>query len=330
MKCCIYTRIFFETPYINFFIEHYIQLGFDKIIILQTDNIEYSIPNEWIDFVEIYKVENKGDISLKENDYILKNSDYDWILSVDLDEILILNKKYKDIKDYIKIHTDIYNNITIFYFRWGMIEKIDNNGIVSFSEILTKYNIYSNSHIKSMCRKSSLLNVYISHLFTVNENNIFFEGKIVYENKPIWDLNDNSYEDTILVHLHTRSIHNIFTKSFITRFDEKKISNKQGFLDFIGFMDIKNDSNIIEKFKEYIGLKAELPFRHSTSPKINVNLFDLYNIYHYKYDLIDTEKEKRIIQYLLTNDNIDITKYDIFTTLLSDEINKKHYSTFYK
>jgi hypothetical protein len=180
-----------------------------------------------------------------------------------------------------------------------------------------------------------MIELHNSHLFAVNEYNIFFEGKLVYENTPIWeltdDLTDNTYEDTILVHCHTRSIHNILIKALVTLFSGKEFRNKQGFLDFISSLEMNYDKyNIIEKFKEYLGGKAELPFHHSRSPKIDVNIFDLYNIHHYKYDLIDTEKEKGIIQYLLTNDNIDITKYDIFITLLTEEINNKHYSTFYK
>ena len=43
MKCCVYTRTFYESPYINFFIEHYLKLGFDKIFILKTDNLDIKI-----------------------------------------------------------------------------------------------------------------------------------------------------------------------------------------------------------------------------------------------------------------------------------------------
>jgi hypothetical protein len=215
-----------------------------------------------------------------------------------------------------------------------MIEKIDNNEIVSFPEILTKYNIFSNRHIKSMCRKSSMTHVNTSHLLGVNENNIYFEGKIVYENKPIWYLTDdidNNYEDAILVHCHTRSINNILMKSFVTLFSGKEFHNKQGFLDFISVLDMNYDKdNIIEKFEEYIGIKAKLPFCHSTSKKIGTNICITYNVYHYKYNLINIAKEKQIIQTFLNNDKIDINKYEVFVKLLTNEINNKHYSTFYK
>ena len=47
MKCCVYTRSFAERPYMDFFIEHYIHLGFDKIIILKSDKMEYKYPIEY-------------------------------------------------------------------------------------------------------------------------------------------------------------------------------------------------------------------------------------------------------------------------------------------
>ena len=34
MRCCVYTRFVYEVPYIESFIDHYLNLGFDKIILL--------------------------------------------------------------------------------------------------------------------------------------------------------------------------------------------------------------------------------------------------------------------------------------------------------
>ena len=31
MKCCVCARDFYESPYLDFFIEHYLKLGFNKI-----------------------------------------------------------------------------------------------------------------------------------------------------------------------------------------------------------------------------------------------------------------------------------------------------------
>ena len=58
MKCCVYTRCYYEKQYLYNFIEHYIKLGFDKIIILNTSNqfnniIEDASNSNWIVHINI-------------------------------------------------------------------------------------------------------------------------------------------------------------------------------------------------------------------------------------------------------------------------------------
>ena len=99
MKFCVYTRVFYESPYINFFIEHYIKLGFEKYL-FKTDDLKIKINNKFSDFTEIKNVENNGDKTLAYNLDLIKKSGYDWILSVDNDEFLFLESqifKYKRI-----------------------------------------------------------------------------------------------------------------------------------------------------------------------------------------------------------------------------------------
>ena len=40
MQCCVFTRFVYDVPYLDSFIEHYLNLGFDKIFILQKINIQ--------------------------------------------------------------------------------------------------------------------------------------------------------------------------------------------------------------------------------------------------------------------------------------------------
>ena len=61
MKFCVYTRTFYESPYINFFIEHYLKLGFEKIFILKTDDLDIKINDKFLDFTEIINVKNESD-----------------------------------------------------------------------------------------------------------------------------------------------------------------------------------------------------------------------------------------------------------------------------
>ena len=113
------------------------QFGFDKIIILKCFNNDdhYKIPEEYQKYVSIYNVKNLGNSLLPKYDYIVKNSGYDWVLNIDIDEILLLNPKYKNINEYTEEKLSINKNINTFYFRWGMIEKCDNTHNYDFINI---------------------------------------------------------------------------------------------------------------------------------------------------------------------------------------------------
>ena len=68
MKYCVYTRFFFEDNYIESFIEHYLNLGFDYIVILYVINYKdkninkYKLSKKYKDKVLLYKVKNEGNL----------------------------------------------------------------------------------------------------------------------------------------------------------------------------------------------------------------------------------------------------------------------------
>ena len=42
----------------------------------------------------------------------------------------------------------------------------------------------------------------------MSEYNIYFEGNILNHNSPIIEFNTSSYNEDVLIHIHTRSINN--------------------------------------------------------------------------------------------------------------------------
>lgn len=316
IKCCVYTRDFYENPYINFFIEHYKILGFDKIIILKTDDYDINYDIIYDSFIEVHKVKNLNDKILEKYDYLVKNNHYDWVLSIDLDEILLLNKKYKNIKSYIYHNLKKNRNINIFYFRWGMIEKYNNFlfNDIEFNYIIDNYSIYSNKHIKSMIKIKDLDSINNSHISKLKTKNIIYiENKIINYNNIYHDINDNSYSDSILIHLHTRSTNNIIIKSLFTLFEDKKINNKNHLYELINNNHkIKDKYSIIEEFKKVIGPKAILPFKHSKAEKIDKLLLKNYNKFKYKYPIIEYSKEIDILKKEFNKININYDNYEVY------------------
>ena len=330
MKFCVYTRSYYENQFLNFFIEHYINLGFDKIIILKSDNINYVCPPQFLQYVDFHIVQNLGDKLLPRYNKLVKNTDFDWILSVDIDEILLLNSRYKKINDYVKEKLLINSNINIFYFRWAMIEKYDISTDNNFKDILTNYKIFKNFHIKTMVNRKKLKNINHPHICNINTKiNVYFENNILHYNKPILEFSTNMYAEAVLIHIHTRSIHNIVLKAFLTMFQAKKIFNINKFIEYINDLDVTlENNNAFEIFKEYIGIKSVLPFVHTNYGLSDINITQ-FSIHDYKYSVFDTCDDKLSILDCLKNNNINIDKYYYFINKVNEQITLKYKNLFF-
>jgi hypothetical protein len=289
----------------------------------------FNVPNEYLDLVDIYSVENLADDLLPKYDFIVKNSDFDWILIVDNDELLLLNNNFKNIKDYVEKKIAINNNINIFYFRWGMIEKYDIKDNNYLQDIFKTYKVHLNGHIKTMVKRSELKSIWNSHVCSLHKDFvIYFENKISDSNSALISPSKETYEEAVLLHLHTRSIHNIIIKSFKTIFGGKFIKEKNEFINFINKLDTTCEIvNTIEVFKNYIGGKAILPFYHVNVNNINKNK---YSVLNYTYKVIDIDLEKEIINDILNENNINKDKYYYFINKLNNEINNTMYNKFYE
>jgi hypothetical protein len=165
MKCCVYSRFIYDVCYLDFFIEHYLKLGFDKIYILYHDFVDYKLPDKWRDVVHIIDVENEG--NKIPNMYFNRISqDMDWVLHVDSDEFLYIHKKYHTIHDFIKQKLNDHSKINIFQFSWVWIHKFStysNNGSLLFQDYkkMIGYNHGQNIiFVKSMLKR----NVMVVHL----------------------------------------------------------------------------------------------------------------------------------------------------------------------
>lgn len=325
MKCCVYTRAFLERAYLTSFIEHYVSLGFDKIIILKADTTLYTCPDEFKSFVEIHNVPNKGNDLIPVYIDKVKKSTYDWILSVDVDEFLLLNKKYKDIKDFVSLQLSKNANINGFFFRWGAIEKYDVDQGLCFQDLLLKYKIFKNIHIKSMIKRTFLSTQINPHYFKFsNKPVIYFENKIYDTPSPLHNLTKQSYDDSILVHVHTRSVHNIVTKSCKTALTSKIIRSADKFKALVHENSL---NNCFDKFKQVIGLKATLPFIHAKPIKSDA-VIDLqnYTFPQHKSTFTTEAMEWSDIKDLMKEKGIDLEKYK----LLVREISRLAKPTFLK
>lgn len=326
MKTCVYTRMFNDEQYIDYFIDHYLKLGFDKIIILNPSDNNYINKNIQVD---IHKVNNEGDKLMTK--YMNLLQEYDWVLVVDADEFLVLHKKYKSIKDYINSKLKINPTINLLQFRWAMIEKLDNE-VCNFKDIVTNYKSYCSHFHKTMSKVSDIKGIH-SHQpsMRINPTTLKENSDLLHMSSSIHNLTDKSYSESVVFHVHTRSVDDLVIKALTTAFKDKEFKSISSFQHELALNSFPEDSGVIihgvsiDSFKEAIGQKAKLPFCHSanfsdkTAP-ICIQDFTIPNSDKYFEDKTYANK---ILKKILVTNNIDYNVYSIYIEKLIKEIQLK-------
>tara|TARA_R110002074_G_scaffold146791_6_gene296886 strand:+ start:6301 stop:7353 length:1053 start_codon:yes stop_codon:yes gene_type:complete len=306
-----------EDNYIESFIEHYLNLGFDYIVILYAINNKhiprYMLDEKYKDKVLLYKVDNEGN-KLRGKYIHLIPSNIDWILTVDSDEYLILNKKYNSIQDYVdKNYKDENVNVIIFY--WILLHKLKENNNDTLYDIFKKYkqsigydisNI--NTKLSTTERRNKSENIYckcmfkntkniswtnthgesMGHIPNINETRYILDNNgVIYEddsNCKISSINCNNtnyYDESFLLHIESRSLNDIIRKSICNHptMNSKKKSDRTTLKKFV-----KNTNNFEYKYllgqlKNIIGYKLKYAYdcKNDINNIVNLNI-DNYNI----------------------------------------------------
>lgn len=273
MQCCVYTRFVYDVPYLDSFIEHYLQLGFDKIFILYHDVVPYHLPEHLIEEVEIIEVENNGNKLLNEYINIFKE-DFDWVLNVDSDEFLVLHEHYPTIKDYISCKLQKNENINMFQFSWAWLHAFNPPPEFTINNMIKNYKIFVGSkdnadseniiwvksltkvdHIEYITCHNCVLNTQaIIHIDNRDEySHCIKDSSISFVDDTDNDENENNntdinllpryyskreftYCESVLIHINTRNMMNTIIKGLnihVTQVKRKRIKNLKGLKKFI-------------------------------------------------------------------------------------------------
>ena len=177
MKTCVYSRFVFDLPYLNYWIEHYLNLEFDYIVILFFEYKYKGILN----IKEELIIDNILDGKFNTDNIIIKNInssynmnllydiykgtipvDIDYILICDSDEYLIINDKYKSITNLI----NYYYKKTPFIFDNNLINLINDNYKSVYKNKSDKFQYYKN-------------NTVLGIQWTWNTNSLNFKDKFI-------------------------------------------------------------------------------------------------------------------------------------------------------
>lgn len=148
LLCCILKM---ENNYLEEWVRHYINLGVDKIVIYDNNDIDgpYAENIEDIKYVkeqinnkiiDVYKIPNETCVQLKYyNECYKKYSDYDWLLFLDIDEYLML-ENYTNIKDFLLL--DKFKKYKMIHLNWKTFTdnekiRVENNNYSLVSRFTT-------------------------------------------------------------------------------------------------------------------------------------------------------------------------------------------------
>ena len=117
--CCICKN---ELSYIREFVEYHLNLGFDKIVIGDNNDVDgedYNrILDEYIRDGRVVIVDLRGKVAVQKEFYnmIIEKADYSWCAFIDCDEFITFSEKtkFRNIKDFLRA----YHTVQAFGLNW--------------------------------------------------------------------------------------------------------------------------------------------------------------------------------------------------------------------
>ena len=259
LKICLCVIAKNENLYVREFVEYYLNIGYNKIFIYDNNDKNGEsfdeVINDYIQkgFVNIIDFGERSSLSRPIFDaykdcYYKNNNKYDWLSFFDMDEFLELNKKYKNIQDFlndkifkqcqnIKINWLLYNNENNLYYENKPLQQ-------RITQFINDENL--NKHIKSTVRgnlpENYWKNMANPHTSTSNYISCSSSGKFVQFDSPF--IFPPDYSNAKLKHYYYKSfeeycikikrgkceLYNYITMNILS-INKKKIFYKSNFLN---------------------------------------------------------------------------------------------------
>lgn len=167
---------------------HHLLLGFSQIIIFDHKS---QIPlkqvfqnfDKRVEIIDVSHISNPIKIKLMNvSSKIARILEMDWMIYLDADEFLILNKKYVGVKHLLSEfnHADALS-INWLMFGSNFLEKEPDGLII---DNYTRSNLYVNNHVKTFARPNRIVNAINPHFYIMKYPNRIFgiNNKLIVEN----------------------------------------------------------------------------------------------------------------------------------------------------
>ena len=340
----ICTILKFEHDYINQFIEHHLNIGFDSFYII-IDNLDFKqaeyinvIHDKFFKYIKLFNLDKSFDeqlyINLKINkcsthsywikyfnQIVLPEVKEDWLLMIGGDSFLYLDGK--NINEYMNNILTVNNNIFQVAFPWLAGYNLDNKPIDNFCNEINKLHFQYHNHTYGMGKVSNI--EYLdesSHYFVpktreqiiyIPENIILNMGKQInafdiFKNNK-FNINENS--NVFALHVQLRNYDEIIIKDLYSwnmcNDDRRSLLNS--------LLTQNNTSNFISNTKAFrLNYILNNSCTKIKEKQLNVANNNFINLNKYN---------KTVIMELLKSINIKYEQYELFiNTLIASRYNK--------
>ena len=168
-----------DEPNIAEWVAHHLLIGFDKVIVfdhLSKKSVESTIGTNFNGRLNVIKVGGVGNIKLElmqKAVNIASDSNYSWMLYLDADEFLNLNK-FTNIKPYL----DMFKQADAIGINWLMFGT---SGYIKqpkglITENFIRCELRLDKHVKSFVRPSSAVKVVNPHYYIISNSCRYYSG----------------------------------------------------------------------------------------------------------------------------------------------------------
>lgn len=191
-----------DEPNIAEWVAHHILLGFDKVIVfdhLSVSPIAEKLKTNFDNRLLVTKVEGSGNVKLKfmkDALNICQKNNVSWMLYLDADEFLCLNKE-KYVKDFLNNFSEA-DAVGVNWLMFGSSGHIKQpTGLIT--ENFIKSELRLNSHVKSFVRPSVVKNIHNPHCYIITNPNRYFSSNKTkmkmgpFNNQPLPFINSMAY-----------------------------------------------------------------------------------------------------------------------------------------
>jgi hypothetical protein len=175
-KVCLFTNAR-DEKHIREWAAHHLLIGFDKIIIFDHKS-KIPLSKVFENFDKRVKIMNVSYLNngikmiLMDKASIIANYlKMDWMIYLDADEFIILNK-YKDIKQFLTVYNHADSLGVNWLFFGSNYLKNDPDDLII--ENYTKSDLFLNDHLKSFVRPSKIVRAGNPHFYYIKDTNRYF------------------------------------------------------------------------------------------------------------------------------------------------------------